>query len=365
MSKMEKYGHGGDLVTASAVFGVSEEQLVDFSANINPLGPPEKAVAIIRDGEKYILHYPDPVQRKLRQVLGQRNQVKVEEILIGNGAAECLALVFQAFRPRKTGVVQPCFVEYTQLATLYGSEIVTAYAREELDFRPDLADVHRLLADTDLVILGHPNNPTGLIYTWEELKTFAQWAEEEETILLIDEAFLDFLPPDDAPTLLRERHLYPHVLFLRSMTKFYAIPGLRLGYVMGDWEKIAAMKEMQIPWSVNGLALAVGEACCLVENYEQETRSMVSRERKFLQDALQGLGWESLPGQANYLLVRLPVGKESGDLQGRLGRKGILIRNCSMYPGLTERDFRIAVRGREENQRLLEGLREVIEEWGE
>ena len=251
------------------------------------------------------------------------------------------------------------------MATLYGSEIVTAYAREERGFRPDPADVHRLLQETNLVILGHPNNPTGLIYTLEELKAFVQWAEEEKTILLIDEAFLDFLPPEEAPTLLRERHLYPHVLFLRSMTKFYAIPGLRLGYVMGAKEKIAAMKKMQIPWSVNGLALAVGEACCHIEAYEQKTRHVVSLERKFLQDALHELGWATLQGQANYLLVRLPIGKRAGELQQRLGRKGILIRNCSMYPGLTERDFRIAVRGREENQRLIRGLQEVVEEWGE
>lgn len=365
MGKMEKYGHGGDLVTASAVFGVSEEQFLDYSANINPLGPPEEGVAILRQGEKYILNYPDPAHRKLRQALARKNEVGEEEILVGNGAAECMALAFQAFRPRKTGVVQPCFVEYTQLATLYGSEIVTAYAKEERGFRPDPADVHRLLQETELVILGHPNNPTGFVYSWEELKAFAQWAEEEKTMLLMDEAFLDFLPPEEAPTLLKERKRYPHVLLLRSMTKFYAIPGLRLGYVMGVGDNIAAMKQMQIPWSVNGLALAVGEACCQVEAYEEETRRVVSMEKQVLQEALHGLGWEALPGKANYLLVRLPMGKAASDLQHRLGKKGILIRNCSMYPGLTERDFRIAVRGREENQCLLRGLQEVVEEWGE
>lgn len=362
MSRMEKYGHGGDLVTASAVFGVSEDQLLDFSANINPLGPPEAVKRVLKEAEKYILHYPDPVHRKVRQALAEKNQVSPEEIMVGNGAAECMALAFQAFLPRKTGVVQPCFVEYTQLATLYGSEIVTVYAREEQGFKPELEEVHQLIKNTDLVILGHPNNPTGLVYTYEELKAIARWAEEEKTLLIIDEAFLDFLP-EMGPTLLPERRAYPHVLFLRSMTKFFAIPGLRLGYAMGDEQKIALMKKMQIPWSVNGLALAAGEACCRVPEYEEKTRQLVIGEREYLRQSLSRLGWESLPGQANYLLVRLPQGKSGSELQLQLGKRGILIRNCSMYPGLTGRDFRIAVRGRAENEKLICALQEIAEEW--
>lgn len=359
---MEKYGHGGDLVTASAVFDVSEEKWVDFSANINPLGPPKEVMAVIKEAEKHILHYPDPIHRKLRRVLAEKNQLSPEEIIVGNGAAECMALAFQAFLPQKTGVVQPCFVEYTQLATLYGSEIVTVYAREEQGFKPDMEEVHQLIKNTDLVILGHPNNPTGLLYTYDELLSFSQWAEEEDTLLIIDEAFLDFLP-EMGPTLLPERKSYPHVLFLRSMTKFFAIPGLRLGYAMGDEQKITLMKKVQIPWSVNGLALAAGEACCRVPAYDEETRQLVIEEREYLRESLRQLGWESLPGQANYLLVRLPQGKTSVELQHQLGKRGILIRNCSMYPGLTERDFRIAVRGRVENQQLINALQEIAKKW--
>lgn len=365
MGKMEKYGHGGDLVTASAVFGVSEEQFIDFSANINPLGPPPEVMALMREGEKHIIHYPDPAQRKLRQALSEKNKVSPEEIIVGNGAAECMALAFQAFRPKKTGVVQPCFVEYTQLATLYGSEIVTSIAREERGFHPDLEDIHRLLKETDFVILGHPNNPTGLVYSLEELRTFARWAEEEGTLLLFDEAFLDFLPEGEAPTLLTEREHYPHVLFLRSMTKFYAIPGLRLGYTMGDPKQIEAMRKMQIPWSVNGLALAAGVVCCQVEDYDRKTRLVVEKERSFLIEEIRKIpGWQVLPGKANYLLVRLPQGMSAASLQKCLGQKDILIRNCSMYPGLGDGDFRIAVKGRDDNLRLLKELKDVIEEGG-
>jgi threonine-phosphate decarboxylase len=359
---MEKYGHGGDLVTASAVFGVSEDQWIDFSANINPLGPPDEVKAVLNKAEKYILHYPDPIHRKIRQALAEKHQVTSEEIMVGNGAAECMALVFQAFRPGKTGVVQPCFVEYTQLAALYGSEIVTVYAREEQGFKPELVEVRELIKKSDLVILGHPNNPTGLVYTYEELTVLAQWAEEEETLLVFDEAFLDFLP-EVGPTLLPERRSYPHVLFLRSMTKFCARPGLRLGYAMGNPGQIAKMKKMQIPWSVNGLALAAGVACCHVSDYEKETRQLVEGEREFLRNSLLQLNWGVLPGQANYLLVRLPYEKNSRDLQLQLAHRGILIRDCSMYPGLTDGDFRIAVRGREENHRLIQAIQEIAGEW--
>ncbi|GEN33406.1 threonine-phosphate decarboxylase CobD [Aneurinibacillus danicus] len=362
MEHLERFGHGGDLLTASALFGIEADQLLDFSANINPLGPPSEVLAAMEHEMQNVVHYPDPAHRGLLRGLAEKYGVPEEMLLIGNGAAECMALILLALSPRKVGVIYPSFVEYTQLSRQYGAEVIGCVGREETGFLPPIEELRPLIEEVDALFVGHPNNPTGLMYSMEELRRLAAWAEADGTYLILDEAFIDFLPQYTENTLLGELTLYPHVVLLRSLTKFYAIPGLRLGFAVAHPHMIARMRGKQVPWSVNRLALAAGEACCRVGEYEAATRELICREREYLRLELSDkLGFQVWPGQANFLLVRLPEGQEAETLQTELGRRGIMIRNCAMYPGLTSRDFRIAVRSRDENNRLLQALVEVGE----
>jgi threonine-phosphate decarboxylase len=363
MAWIEKYGHGGDLLTAQKQFGLQAAPRLDYSANINPLGPPARVMQILRDQLDSIVHYPDPAQRRLKEKLSARLGVKTEELVIGNGAAECMALIILALQPKTVGVVYPCFSEYEKLAVTFGANVKGCFGRLENDFKADLKDLFALLAEVDLVFIGHPNNPTGVTYSMEELKEIADRAENEKTFLVIDEAFVDFLPKKKQVTLLSELANYRHLILVRSMTKFYAIPGLRLGYAMSRAETIARLQEKQVTWSVNQLALAAGEICLDEFDYEKKTIALIEQEREYLKSSLeQRFGWFVFPGQANFLLVRLPEIIKAADLQFEMGKKGIMIRSCAMYPGLSDGYFRIAVRTRQENDELLAALQEVVEE---
>jgi len=362
---LEPYGHGGDLWTASERFGLTPDRWLDYSANINPLGPPPQALEAIRDGLDAIVRYPDPGHRELKAALSARLGVAEERLLIGNGAAECIALALAGLEVRKVGVIAPCFSEYGQLALDYGAEVRTVVASEERDYRADPEELRGLMREVDLLFVGHPNNPTGLTYPLGELRAIARMAEQYATYVVVDEAFIDFLPEKQRPTLLPELSDYPRVLLLHSMTKFYAIPGLRLGYAIAAPEVIARMARKQVTWSVNGLALLAGLSCLKPEiaDYDRRTRRLIAEERAYLRSEIGGrLGWRTWPGEANFLLVRLGEPWTAGELQAALGPRGVMVRSCAAYEGLTERDVRIAVRGRADNERLLAAFGEADRE---
>ncbi|QJD82139.1 threonine-phosphate decarboxylase CobD [Cohnella herbarum] len=364
-TELEPFGHGGDLVTASSRFGIPSSEWLDYSANINPLGPPVQVMGALSNGFRSIVNYPDPAHRELKRLLSDKLGVATDHLIIGNGAAENMALALLGLDIRSVGVVAPCFSEYAQLAEHFGAEVFTVVGKEENGFQADPDDLLPLLEKVDLLFLGHPNNPTGLTYTLDQLRTVARFAERASTYLVLDEAFIDFIAPDERVTLLPELEQYPHVILIHSMTKFYAIPGLRLGYAIAAPNLVRKMTRKQVTWSVNGLALLAGQACLHpdVAEYERRTRELIARERDFLQEEIKnGFGWQVWPGEANFLLVRVGKAWTASSLQQALGPKGVMIRSCAMYEGLTERDIRIAVRGREHNERLLQTFREANRE---
>ncbi|ANE46365.1 threonine-phosphate decarboxylase [Paenibacillus swuensis] len=363
---LETYGHGGDRDTAAALFGYKPNQMLDFSANINPLGTPVQVLEALVNGLPEILHYPDPAHRNFRRKLAARLGVDPEELVVGNGAAECMALALLGLDVRAVGIAAPCFSEYASLAEQFGSRVITVTGKAERDFRPTLDELLALLEQADLVFLGHPNNPTGSTYPLEELRALADRAEAVGSYLVLDEAFVDFIPPEERVTLLSELSKYTRLIIIHSMTKFYGIPGLRLGYAIAHRSVAERMRGKQVTWSVNALALLAGEGCLdpSLAEFEQSTRALVHRERKRLVKALQApdLGWTVWPSAANFLLVRLPEPWTAAELQSAMGLRGIMIRNCAMYEGLTPHDFRIAVRGPADNDRLLTALRAFAQE---
>lgn len=360
---LEVFGHGGDLVTAAERFGVEAGRFVDFSANINPLGPPARVLEGLREALPQVVHYPDPGHRSFRSALAAKLNLPASWLLPTNGAAEAMALAILALEPKTVGIVTPCFSEYAQLSKQFGARVLACPGREERGFKPDEAELYRLFERADLVFVGSPNNPTGLLYEPDELLRMAGWTAETDTHLVVDEAFLDFVAEERQFTLAGRLSRFPRVLVMRSLTKMFAIPGLRLGYAVAVPALIERLREKQVSWSVNSLALAAGELCLEESAYAAKTRRLIAEERSYLSGVIgEELGWRVWPGEANFLLVRCPAGLTAAELQEMLGRRGILIRSCAMYPGLTPGDFRIAVRTRQENDRLLAALRDV---WSE
>lgn len=309
-----------------------------------------------------IIRYPDPGHRQFKQLLGRKLSVNVDNICVGNGAAECMSLILLGLHPQKVGIIEPCFSEYRQLSEQFNIEVQSVQGRQDRDWKATVEDIGELIQQVDLLFIGQPNNPNGVQYTLEELQILAERAEQWQTYLVIDEAFIDFIPEQQQVTLLSELEKYPHTLLVRSMTKFYAIPGLRLGYTLAHPDVIGSMKNKQVTWSVNGLALLAGEAALdSGEEFERCTLELISNERTVLVQGLTSLGCEVSPGEANFLLVRLPNPWRAIDMQRELGLRGILIRSCAMYPGLGQGHIRIAVKGTDANRLFLSEIQSVIE----
>ncbi|MGG1878186.1 threonine-phosphate decarboxylase CobD [Paenibacillus cisolokensis] len=358
---VEVYGHGGDVETAAQRFGGDAAAYLDYSANINPLGPPQEVMHALQDAMKAIIRYPDPGHRGFKRRLSDKLGIGEEQLLAGNGAAECMALLLLGLKPQTVGVVEPCFSEYRQLAEQFGCKVRTVYGREDRDWRADKAQIAELLSATDLVILGQPNNPNGVQYELADIRELAGAAERCGAWLVLDEAFIDFIPARQRQTLLPELANYPRTIIIRSMTKFYAIPGLRLGYACAHPEVIRAMAGKQVTWSVNGLALLAGEACLASgRDFEQQTLALIDTERSRLTDGLRALRFRVSPGEANYVLAELPEPWNAERFQREMGRCGILVRSCAMYPGLRAGHIRLAVKDAAANQRLLHAIAEVL-----
>lgn len=360
---LEVYGHGGDLTTASARYGLAADEIIDFSANINPLGPPPGLLKALQNALPEIVHYPDPGHRKLVSLLANRLSVEEEAIVVGNGAAENMALALLALVPEYVGIVEPCFSEYRSLSRQLGAKVSSVFGTEERNFKALPDDVEQLIRDTDLVFIGQPNNPNGVQYRLDELRRFAEAGERYGTYVVVDEAFIDFIPEEARQTLLPELSAYPHLVLIRSMTKFYAIPGLRLGYALAHPDAAAAMRDKQVTWSVNALALFAGEVCLNAgEEYEAQTISLIERQREFMRQELHRLGCQTWPGEANFLLVRLPEPWTAASMQAALGQRGVLVRSCAMYPGLGSRDIRLAVKDEEACAKLIQAWERVLKE---
>jgi threonine-phosphate decarboxylase len=358
---LEKYGHGGDLLTAAELYEEAGGTFLDFSANINPLGPPPAVLELLRTALSTVVAYPDPGHRRFKSLLAKDLGIDSSWLTVGNGAAESMALLLLALAPQKVGIVEPCFSEYRQLSVQFGAQVLSVQGTREQHFRAGVDKIARLLEKVELLFLGQPNNPNGVQYTVDELRWLAQKAESCGTYLAVDEAFIDFIPEAERNTLLPELDQFPHTILVRSMTKFYAIPGLRLGFAISHPKLAKAMTGKQVTWSVNGLALLAGEACleCGSE-YERHTRELIATERELLRQGLMQLGCDVPPGDANFLLCGLPSPWSAADLQTRLGRVGILVRSCAMYPGLGPEHIRVAVKGHEDNVQLLMRMREIL-----
>jgi len=355
---LERYGHGGDLETAAAIFGRPADSFIDFSSNMNPWGPPESARSAMLRAWERIAAYPDPAARRLRALLAERHQVPPEAVWVGNGAAEAIDLSLRSARPKATVVAAPGFAEYETAAKHADSRIVRMTAEPDNQFRIQAEAVIQAAAQADAIVLGHPNNPTGQPL---EPATIEAALTHYRTVV-IDEAFLDFSPDEHRLTLTRQAAERPGLFVIRSMTKFYAIPGLRLGYVIAHPDEIARIREQAIPWSANSIALEAGAAVLQDDEYAERTLRWLTEERAHFSASLQKLGLQVFPGIANFLLVRFRTSCASA-VQEALGRRGVLIRNAATFSGLEDGTYmRLAVKRREENERLLAEIQSWLEE---
>lgn len=353
---MADYTHGGDFWSARPG---KDGAVLDFSANLNPLGMPEAVREAARLAVEGAQHYPDPFCRRLAGAIARRDEVSAEEIVCGNGAADLIFRLAFALRPKKALVTAPTFSEYEQALTAVGCTVARHMLREEEDFALTGRILEDLTSGVDLLFLCTPNNPTGSPIGEALLGEILSRCREKGTRLVLDECFLHLSDGGPAHSQAKWLSRYPELVLLRAFTKCYAMPGLRLGYCLtGDGalrEKLWACAQ---PWSVSAVAQAAGLAA-LAEcpQHPAAARAFLAKERPFLAAALEKLGMKVYPSAANYLLFRRPG---CTDLKERLAQRGVLIRSCANYPGLGSHYYRVAVRPHRENLVLIETLREVL-----
>lgn len=344
---MMKHKHGGDVY--------SRDYKIDYSANINPLGPPEGVLRAVRESAAMIQNYPDVSQRRLRQALAEQEQVPEEWLVLGNGAAELIFALCMAKKPGRALLALPGFAEYEEALRACGCRISWYERKEERGFLLEEDYLEKITPGMDMLFLCNPNNPTGTLTDRTLLRRIADRCRKYHVLMAVDECFIDFTDQPEEYSVKSWIGEYPNLFVLKAFTKLYAMPGLRLGYaICGDRQATELIRGVTQPWNISVPAQEAGVAALQEKEYVKRSRAVVKEERACLTQGLRSLGFTVWEGGANFLFF-----KGDADLAGLCEKRGYLIRDCSNYRGLSKGYFRIAVRTRRENEELLEALKDI------
>lgn len=345
-------GHGGNLRELAQRAGLNRDEILDFSASINPLGPPEGLRAAIARSLDQVVHYPDPDCTELVECLARRYRVSPEQIVVGNGSTEVFYALARALPFARAVIAVPSYSDYATSMRAAGREVCLVKLDEATNFAIEWNRLDPLLRGDEIVLLGQPNNPTGRAFESESLRALA--ARHPATMFVVDEAFADFM---DGYRSLADCGL-PNVIVVRSLTKFYAIPGLRLGFAVASVAVAERIRQQILPWSVGTLAQDAAVAVLSDDEYVRRSIALVNQQRSRLSERLATLpGVHVYPSVTNYLLARLDRADMTAPaLADRLLCQGIAIRTFTPEQHLDERFFRVAVRTEKENARLCDVL---------
>lgn len=346
--------HGGNIHKVKRE-NAQRQDYIDFSASINPFGPPEKTRAVISSAVSEIIHYPDPEYTELKSSISKKYGIAASTICVGNGTTEILYQLFQVLQPRRVVLPVPSYIDYLKVTQQAGIKYKLIYLQEESNFVLDLDQLSKQLQPSDLVIIGSPNNPTGQYCDHEKLVELAR--NHIDVQFLVDEAFIDFIQQAQNVCALE-----PNLFTLNSLTKFYSIPGLRLGFGVFPQQLAAAINELLPPWSINTMAEKVGIACMEDDGFSEASLTMLKCVREnFLYDLNAIPELKVFPTQCNFVLVKVLDRKKADLLYTCLLEHGIIVRSCRNFEGLDESYFRFAIKKKSENKRLINALNLVFE----
>ena len=371
---MTRPTHGGNLVWAATIADCLPRALLDFSASINPLGMPDSARTALLDALETLTSYPDPNYTDLKNAIAAHHKVDPEWILPGNGAAELLTWACRDLADYgSTDLITPAFADYDRALIAAGVKIhrcclktpdqplLTASGLSHSLYSPLPPTPHFHTHPSRGILLNNPHNPTGQLLSSDEIKSTVL-DHPNYGLVVLDEAFMDFLPPEQQQSLVAWIEDYPQLVILRSLTKFYAIPGLRLGYAIAHPDRLTRWNHWRDPWTVNTLAARVGEVVLKDLAFQSRTYHWLAIAKPKLEQDLAGLpGLNVYSGSVNFVLVRSEQSVLA--IQERLLQNHqIYIRDCMSFPELGDRFFRVAVRTVAENDRLIAGLALVLKD---
>ena len=364
MLKHKDHFHGSDLEKIEAIYHIKKEEIISFSANVNPLGISSRLRNSLSHHLDAITVYPDREYRELRQCIAAYAGSQPENIIVGNGSTELISLFIQTHQPKKAMILGPTYSEYEREITLGGGSTVYYPLREEQNFQMDVGDFCSHLNDSlDLVVLCNPNNPTSTAISAAEMRRILDACLQHGIFVMVDETYIEFTENVERMSSLSLTNYYTNLIILRGTSKFFAAPGLRLGYaVTGNQDLIRTINTRQNPWSISSLAEIAGRLMFQDQEYMEATRDLILSERKRMYDTLRG--WDTVkvyPPAANFILAKiLKPGMDADQLFDHCIRRKLMIRNCSTFPFLDNHFFRFCIMKPEQNDLLLEVLREVL-----
>lgn len=365
--------HGGNIAKICSAYGLKPDDILDFSANINPLGFPPVIEETVNSNIKTILHYPDPDCCELRKILAAKYLCNEANIVVGNGSTELFYLIPRAASARRGFLFQPTFTEFKRSLRCLGITVDEIICNESDQFRVDLRKIndYRLkhwptnLNNTpdsypNIIFLCNPNNPTGHLIKKDDILDLTRGLSD--TLVVVDEAFMEFTSKPEQFSVIPYASEIENLIVVRSLTKLFGIPGIRLGFLVAHskiTEMLSAHKE---PWSVNSLAQFIGKAAIGDNGFVAKSREYTNKEKIFLYSELSKIsGIHAFEPSVNFILAKLTKDELSASvLYERLIKFGIVIRNCSNFATLSEKYFRVAVRRREENIRLISAIKKAV-----
>ncbi len=360
MLKHKDHFHGSDLEQIELCYGIKKEDIVSFSANVNPKGISPLLRKTLSERLDAITSYPDREYTSLRRSIADYVHSEPEHIIVGNGSTELISLFIQIEHPKKALVLGPTYSEYEREIFLGGGATHYYPLKESDEFRLDLSDfTNHLNESVDLLVICNPNNPTSSSITRDSMRRILDVCKQYNIFVMVDETYVEFADHMDEITSVPLTHYYNNIIILRGTAKFFAAPGLRLGYaVTGNRDLVEAINTRKNPWTINSLAVIAGESMFSDDAYIRQTKELISLERTNVYETLKLCpDFKPYPPSANFILAKiLKNGVTSQELFDRAIRRGMMIRDCSTFPFLDQKYIRFCFMMPEDNKRLLDCL---------
>ncbi|NLY49213.1 MAG: aminotransferase class I/II-fold pyridoxal phosphate-dependent enzyme [Clostridiales bacterium] len=364
MIRHSDYFHGSDLEVIEKIYGIKKENIISFAANVNPLGISPKLRRTLSERIDSIMSYPDRDYTSLRRQISAYVGADMEDIIVGNGSTELISLFIQIMHPKKALIVGPTYSEYEREVSLGGGCSLYYRLEEENGFQIDIRSLEKELnLDVDLLVICNPNNPTSSAITAGDMREILDICKKKGIYVMVDETYVEFAEDLESITCIPLTRFYNNIVILRGISKFFAAPGLRLGYaVCGNADLLREMNRRKNPWTINTLAAVAGEIMFTDEEYINKTRQLITTERNRICGILRECpNIMYFTPVANFVLIKiLKDNVTSMDLFEAAIRKGFLIRDCSTFPFLDNKFIRFCFMNPQQNDALLGVLLEHL-----
>lgn len=365
IKKLNPCVHGGNVWEISEKFKIPLDQVIDFSVPTNPLGAPKKVLQSISQHLSIIKNYPDPDHEWLIETLSNYVGVESNNIVVGNGSIELIYLFTEVFVESGYDAVIPIptFGEYKIATIRVGGRPLFLRCDPAKNFRLNFEKLEKAISKkTRIIFFCNPNSPTGILYEKDDVLRIIRLAAEKNVLVFLDEDYVDFVDDNKRYSMAEYVKRYDNLFVLRSLTKFFGLAGLRIGFGIGSPDIVKTLKKAKMPWSVNSLAMFAAMEAVKDDDFIKKSRLFISRSKRQMQEMLQEIPWLKVyPSETNFFLLEITEGDlTSSQLKEGLASKGLLIRDCSDFDGLNNRFFRVSVNKPEENKKLIEHLKSFV-----